>query len=302
MVAFDPRTQVFSLLGPDGVTEIPVSVPQVDTIFMLGTSAQVNYGSQIGATFVMLLVVLTMTPKKRFRRVPTLVNITALVINLIRCVLLSLYFTSTWVEFYTIMAHDISGVAQRDFNISVVATAFNIPIVILVEWALALQAWSMIQLWSPVCKWGSVTISAVLVVATVGFKFATVVLQCLGVVSNLDLANFVWVRKTDLVLSITSISWFCFLFVVRLLMHMWMHRTVLPPVKGLSAMEVLVMTNGILMLVPGSLPPTSSPRGLSHFQLYLASSISDQHADFLNLQSPSRVSSLATLPTSSPAH
>lgn len=252
---FNPRTQVFSILGPDGVTEIPVSVPEVDALIFAAGTAQVNYGSQIGATFIMLIVVLTMTPKKRFRRVPTLVSIAGLVFNLIRCVLLSLYFTSSWVEFYTFMAHDISGVAQHDFNITVVATVFNIPVLILIEWALAIQAWSMTKLWSPPYKWAAVTVSAGLVVAAVGFKFASAVLQSLGAISDIDLTNVLWVRKADLVLSMTSITWFCFLFVIRLLMHMWMHRTILPPVKGLSAMEVLVMTNGILMLVPGLLPP-----------------------------------------------
>lgn len=248
---FDPYTQVFSLLGPDGVTEIPVSVAQVDALFLGGTSTQVNYGSQIGATFIMLLVVLTMTPRRRFTRVPTIINIASLVVNLIRCVLLSLFFTSSWIEFYALMSGDTSRVAQRDYNISVVATVFNIPVVILIQLALAVQAWSMIQLWPAMYKWGSVIISAAIVVATIGFKFASAILQSRGIVGNVDLPSVLWVRKTDLVLSMTSISWFCFLFVVRLIIHMWIHRTILPPVRGLSAMEVLVMTNGILMFVPG---------------------------------------------------
>ncbi|KAK4098415.1 hypothetical protein N658DRAFT_488474 [Parathielavia hyrcaniae] len=47
-----------------------------------------------------------------------------------------------------------------------------------------------------------------------------------------------------------SICWFCFLFNIRLVMHMWTNRSILPSLKGLKAMDVLVITNGMLMFVP----------------------------------------------------
>ena len=246
---FDPQQQVITLVGSDGQTSIPVPVPYIDFLFSQGFASEINYGTQIGASIMMLLVLILMTPRNRFSRIPTLVNILGLILSIIRCVLLSLFFTSSWFEFYTVTSGDYTYVATVDYNISVVATALSVPIIILIEAALAIQAWSMIKLWPSVYKWSSVAVSAGLVMTTIAFKFVTVVMQSLFIVWGTPLSR--WARVVDLALSTTSISWFCFLFIVRLVIHMYTHRSILPSAKGLSAMEVLVMTNGVLMLIPG---------------------------------------------------
>jgi pheromone alpha factor receptor len=253
--AFDVFTQVFTLIGSDGVTEIPVFVDLVDEVFGERFVVQANYGSQIGATIVMLLAYLLMTPATKFRRAPTVINILALVFNVIRCVLLAWFPTSEWFEFYTLFSGDYSHVPVSDYTTSVAATVFTIPVIILIEAALVVQAWAMIQLWPPVYKYTSVVVSVIVALAAVALKFASSISQALAILYP------VWpsysVRKADLAFSTASIFWFCFLFNVRLAMHMWTHRSILPSVKGMSAMEILVITNGVLMLVPGKCHPTS---------------------------------------------
>ncbi|KAK4119225.1 hypothetical protein N657DRAFT_693829 [Parathielavia appendiculata] len=58
------------------------------------------------------------------------------------------------------------------------------------------------------------------------------------------------VKKTYLGCFTASIRWFCFLFNVRLVVHMWTNRSILPSLEGLEAMDVLVITNYILIFVP----------------------------------------------------
>lgn len=269
--SFNPLNQTFAILAADGATEIPVPVAEVDELYTIALNTQINYGSQIGACFVMLLVVLAMTPQNRFARVPTLINTAALVIGVIRTVLLSLYFPSSWFEFYALVSGDYEFVAPRDYHISVVATVFAVPQLMLIEAALALQAWSMLRLWPDWLKWPVLFASAGVITVAVGFEAAAEAIQIKGILQGYDVKSVVWVRQVDLACTTTSISWFCFLFIVRLAMHMWTHRSILPSVKGLSAMEVLVMTNGVLMLVPGafvcfpvSLPFFSTPPNTLH--------------------------------------
>lgn len=251
--AFDPRTQVFTLIGPDGVTEIPLAVDMVDLVYVDRFVVEVNYGSQIGASVVMLLVYLLMTPQAKFRRTPTIINSLSLLVNIVRCILLSWFPTSAWFEFYTLFSGDISNVPARDYSTSVAGTVFTIPTIILMEAALIVQAWAMIQLWPARYKVPAVFISALVAATSVGFKFTDSILQSQAILYRVTPP--LWVRKTDLAFSTASICWFCFLFNVRLAMHMWTHNKILPSVKGLSAMEVLVMTNGILMLVPSEHSP-----------------------------------------------
>jgi pheromone alpha factor receptor len=245
---FSVFNQTFVLLGPDGITQYPVTVDMVDMTYHAAIATQANYGSQIGATVMMLLVCLIMTPKSKFARIPTLINIAALAFNLIRVVMLVWYPASAWFEFYIIMTGDISTIARSNYNTSAVATFFSIPVTILMLCALGIQAWTMVQLWPRAVKAGAMGVSALVVVVAVGFKIADSIYQALWILNSVQAPR--WVRQVDLACSAASICYFCFLFNIRLLIHMWSNHSILPSVKGLSAMEVLVMTNGILMFIP----------------------------------------------------
>jgi pheromone alpha factor receptor len=247
---FSVFNQTFVLLGSDGITQYPLTVDMVDMTYHSAIATQANYGSQIGATVMMLLVCLIMTPKSKFARIPTLINIAALAFNLIRVVMLVWYPASTWYEFYIIMTGDITTVSRSNYNTSTAATFFTVPVTILMLCALAVQAWTMVQLWPKAVKVAAMGVSALVVITAVGFKITDSVYQALWILNEVEAPR--WVRQVDLACSAASICYFCFLFNIRLLIHMWSNHSILPSVKGLSAMEVLVMTNGILMFIPST--------------------------------------------------
>ncbi|CAK7270703.1 pheromone alpha factor receptor [Sporothrix epigloea] len=244
----DPRNQTFFLQGPQN-TSIPVWIPDIDATTYLVVSTSINYATQIGACFIMLLVALTMTSKTRFSRASTLINLASLFIGTIRCTLLALYFTSSNIEFYSLWTDDYSFVKPADTRISAVATFLAVPQIVLIEAALFLQAYSMIRMWPSVWRNVVLALSASIAACAVGFKCANVILRIRSYFDSNDSASM-WIAETDLSFTATTIFWFCFVFIIRLVIHMWEFRSVLPPMNGLSAMEVLVMTNGILMLVP----------------------------------------------------
>jgi pheromone alpha factor receptor len=261
---FDPFTQIFTILANDGRTAIPINVADVDGTYFQALASQASYGAQIGASLMMLCVVLVMTPRNRFARVTTLLNIAMLTLNFIRMLLLALWWMSKWFTFYAVFSGDFEFVPRSDYNLSAAGTALSLPITVLIEIALSLQAWSMIQLWPGIYKWSIAAVSAVIVLTVMGFKTASTILQIQNTLyGTVDLSAVWWVHQVEIVLLTTSICWFCFLFVFRLATHLLTHRGVLPSANGLSAMQVLVMTNGVLMLIPGMfscilfLPPST---------------------------------------------
>ncbi|KAL1839641.1 hypothetical protein VTJ49DRAFT_1302 [Mycothermus thermophilus] len=250
---FDPLNQTSTLLYSNGVTLVPFNTHFITEQYIEATSLSIEYGSQIGASFIMLCVVLAMTPRTRFRRAATLISIASLTINTIRMVLLSLFFTTTWMNLYILVTYDGSVVPRSAYNLSAAATILSVPVTVLILAALGLQAWSMISLWRARWKVPAVAISALLLLATVAFSMTITILQVRATLyADLSALSSVvaWVRKTYLIFITTSICWFCFLFNIRLVMHMWTSWSILPSLKGLKAMDVLVITNGILMLVP----------------------------------------------------
>lgn len=248
----DPGKQIIAMFFANG-TQFLVPVADIDYFEYQRSTRAISYGSEIGASFMMLLVVLTMTPKTKFWRLPSYINIVSLSVNVIRTILLSMYFGSNWLMLYVMFAGDERDVTPSDYHVSVTATIFAIPQAVLVHSALMLQAWAMVKLWPDAQKWFALLISGLLTFVTIGFVVASQVIQIKSIYDYyLDLTNFQWIRQAALNLHVSSVCWFCFLFNLRLVIHLWTNRSFLPSSKGLSAMDILVMTNGILMLVPGT--------------------------------------------------
>ncbi|KAB5571834.1 fungal pheromone mating factor STE2 GPCR-domain-containing protein [Coniochaeta sp. 2T2.1] len=246
---FDVLSQNITLIGPDGVTQTDVPIARLNKAYRARFAIEVNYGSQIGACIIMLLVYILMTPRAKLRRIPTIINIVALLTAIVHTVLIAWFPMSMWYEFYTVWSHDLTHVPAQDYRTSVAATATSIPLCIAIEAALWVQAWTMIQLWPDMYKWPATILSVLVTLLAVGFKFADTVMQCLFTVL-LDYQQVLWVRKVDLAFMSASVFWFCFLFNVRLAIHMIQNRSILPSVKGMSAMEILVLTNAVLMCIP----------------------------------------------------
>ncbi|KAK3400728.1 pheromone receptor [Sordaria brevicollis] len=226
-----------------------VSIAVIDDLNGMLISSAVNYATQIGATFIMLAIMLLMTPRRRFKRLPTVISLLALLLNLIRVVLLTLFYPSHWTDFYVLWSGDWSFVPLSDMHISVTATVLSIPVTTLLLMALMVQAWSMMQLWEPLWRALVVSISALLILGTVILSFVNCIFQVENIINAVPFPPK-WVRQLYLAMTTGSISWFTFLFMIRLVLHMWTNRSILPSMKGLKPMDVLIITNAILMLVP----------------------------------------------------
>lgn len=267
-----PVDQVISLALPNG-QRMPLPLAEVDSNNSIMIVKCTGYGVEIGASLVMLAVIMTMTPKTKFWRFPTFLNIAALCTNVVRVILYLVYFNSSWVTFYALYSGDYSYVTRTDYANSVASTAMTIPQNIMMMWALILQAWAMIRFWPKAYRWGIFIWSIVLVLLEIGFMGASAAYQIiqLGMPSEQGYAlimKYVWVRYSFLGFEVACICWFCFLFICKLVTHLWKNRSFLPTTKGLGAMDALVMANGVLMLIPGKFTHTS-PAKLSHIRTLL---------------------------------
>ncbi|EAQ84455.1 hypothetical protein CHGG_08469 [Chaetomium globosum CBS 148.51] len=219
--AFNPLNQSAFLLYADGTNPIPSNTYSVTEIYLQATSLSILYGSQIGACFMMLAVVLGMTPRPRFRRLPTLISVAALALNTARMVLLAVFFTTSWVDLYVIVSQGASVVPRSDFSLSAAATVLSVPVTVLILAALTVQAWSMLRLWCPMYKIPARVLSLVLVLLTLAFNITTTVIQARAILYA-DISQIAdWVRQAYLGLITASIYSFYFLFNIRLVMHMW---------------------------------------------------------------------------------
>ncbi|ODA83017.1 hypothetical protein RJ55_01526 [Drechmeria coniospora] len=233
--SFDPLVQNVTFLGPDGETPVVVPMAAVDAFDNESINTVLNYGVQIGACIIMLLVVLLMTPRANFARPSAVLHILGLMACIVRTSLLASFFLSPFNHFYQYFSGDYSSVSTHFYATSVAATVVSLLLVVIIEAALMNQAWTMVRLWPGHVRFGIIAISSVVSLLTIGFRVASMVIQCQAI--------FALAYPDDKL-------WFCAVFNIKLISHLISSRGVLPSAKALSSMEVLVMTNGILMIVP----------------------------------------------------
>ena len=250
--AFDPTTQTFLMLAGDGVTNISVSVADVDNYYIESLSTCIAYGSQIGACFVMFIVVLALTPHAKLAKPTTAIHVAALAVGIPRMVLAALFFPSPWNEFYAAFSGDFSRVPAASYAMSVTTNTLTLLLVILVQVALILQAWAMAKIWRTVWKVVLGFISLLICLLALAFRLTFAVLLNRQTL-RAEVVQESWVAEGMTVLSAMMICWFCAMFNAPLITHLVRNRGVLPSRRGLSPMEVLVMANGVLMVFPGRL-------------------------------------------------
>ncbi|KAH8177797.1 fungal pheromone mating factor STE2 GPCR domain-containing protein [Sarocladium implicatum] len=248
---FDPYLQNVTFLYRDGKTQINASVVDIDTRFIECISVSINYGAQIGACIVMFFVVLAMTPTSKLRRPSSVLHLLGLTVCAIRTGLLASFFTSKFLDFYAFFGNDYLDIPFRDFQASVAANVFSMLLAVVVEAALMNQAWTMVVLWPRVAKYAITAISIIITLLTISWRIAFCVVQSRAVwhLEPVHVTHAALIRTT-IILNSFSICWFCALFNVKLIMHLIRHRGILATKGSLTPMEVLVMTNGVLMVIP----------------------------------------------------
>ncbi|RSL72288.1 hypothetical protein CEP54_000979 [Fusarium duplospermum] len=250
MEGFDPYTQNVTFLLADGKTEVQIPMPVLDAFRREITSICINYGTQFGACVIMLITLLIMTPAAKFRRASNILHVLGLVVCAIRMLLLGLYWPSVFTDFYHFWARDYSHIPQSEFARSVAANVMSLLLVIIIELALMNQAWTMVSLWPDVWKYVIAVSSGIITLLTIASRIAFTVHQNKANLNLAPASTNLWLIHWMVVMNVLSISWFCAIFNIKLIWHLISNRGVLPSYKTLTPMEVLVMTNGILMIVP----------------------------------------------------
>ncbi|KAL2205559.1 mating type pheromone G-protein coupled receptor, partial [Sarocladium strictum] len=251
MADFNPYEQNVTFLLRDGKTQVNTTIDYVDYRRIEAVCISLNYGAQIGACIIMLFVVLAMTPTAKLRRPSSILHILGLIICCIRTGLLAAFFTSKFMEFYVFYADDYVDVPFSDYQVSVTANVFSMLLVVVVEAALMNQAWTMVVLWPKFAKYTVTVLSAIITLMTISSRIAFTVVQSQAIwhLEPIHMSHSTLIHAA-IILNAFSICWFCALFNVKLIAHLVQHRGILVSKGSLTPMEVLIMTNGILMIFP----------------------------------------------------
>ncbi|TQN73554.1 hypothetical protein CSHISOI_01936 [Colletotrichum shisoi] len=245
---FDPFQQNFSIKKADNETLV-LGLAQVNALYQDFISTSANYGSQIGASFMLLLTIIVMMPPFKLVKVSLWLQITGLVLNIVRMTLLAVHFTSNWSNIYCLLAADYSHISLADHYRSVATEAISLLLHILVQVSLGIQAWALVSLLPGLWKRGFTGFSCFVSAAAITLRVWCSIVNIKAIMS-MSVAGSLWISQSSGIVGAVSITYYCALFNIKLLMHLVKNRGILPSRQGMSAMEILIITNGLLMIIP----------------------------------------------------
>lgn len=211
----DPFTQTITLLLADG-TPLDLPLSAIDEFMHYNLQICINLASQIGASLVLLVVLLLLTKPDKRRAPVFITNALSLALNVIRTILQCLYFTGPFSEFYAYFGQDYSQVAGKDYAASVAAAVMTLLLLICVECSLLLQVRVVCCTLPGLYRRAIYAVSLLIAVLAVTFRLALCVENSKYIVSWTYQTSIEWLASASNITTSISICWFCAAFVTKL--------------------------------------------------------------------------------------
>ncbi|PHH70490.1 hypothetical protein CDD80_5989 [Ophiocordyceps camponoti-rufipedis] len=248
---FDPADQMLAFYARDGQTVIGVPMTTIDDFNAESISMGITSGAEIGACLIILAAIIVLTPLDKLRRPTAVFQMVALFLCLARAAFeISDLFTPIF-HFYIYWAGDYTGVPRGYIYRGIAGHVVTMLVNMAVELTLMNQAWTMVSLFSATPRLWLTLVSALVALVVVGLRITFAVMLSQVDVVSAPRSSLDWIMQATLISNTISIFWFCALFNSKLVLHIIANRGILSSSgRKLSSMEVLVMTNGVLMVIP----------------------------------------------------
>lgn len=246
--SFDPFTQAVTFTMADG-TPFNITMADIDSFVLYSVQICINYAAQLGASLILLIVLLLLTKPEKRRSTIFITNILSLSVNFIRNILMCLYFTGPFNEIYAYFGQDYSQVHRSDYATSVTATVLTLMLLVCVEISLVLQvrvvSITLQQLYQHAIFVGSVAVALVAVI----LRFILCVKNAQYIVTlNPDTGLNKWSSAANISTTV-SICWFCAVFVIKLGIALQARRKL--GLGQFGPMQIIFIMGCQTLVVPG---------------------------------------------------
>ncbi|KAF7715329.1 Uncharacterized protein PECH_007259 [Penicillium ucsense] len=212
---FNPLTQQFNLSYPDG-SPLTITVPDVDTFIQYNIRICINYGTQFGASIVLLVILLLLTRREKRASLVFLFNSAALLFNIVRLLLQLVHFTTGFEQFYPYFSLDYASVPSSAYAISITGSVFESLVVACIEASLVIQVHVVCATVRRQYRWPLLALSCTVAVLTIAFRLAWMVENCIAIIQVSYMNTIWWLESACNIVITISVCFFCAVFVTKL--------------------------------------------------------------------------------------
>lgn len=245
--SFDPFNQSFILLVADG-TPFNVSISDLDSFMLYNVQISINYSAQLGASFLLLAVLLLVTKKEKRRSPIFVINSLSLFLNTVRNILQCLYFTGPFSETYAYFAQDYSRVPGTAYATSVAGTVLIFLLLVCIELSLILQTRVVCTTMHQLYRQIIFALSSLVALVAIAFRLALCVENSRYIVSLTYLEPLTWLGSAANITTSISVFWFCAVFVTKLGLAMRERRKL--GLRQFGPMQIIFIMGCQTLVIP----------------------------------------------------
>ncbi|KAI9784612.1 MAG: hypothetical protein M1839_001834 [Geoglossum umbratile] len=245
---WDPLKQSFTLLFPNG-KPFNVPIPALDDFISYNSRICANFGCQLGASLLLLVVLAMLTGREKRRSPIFITNMLSLVLNSIRCFLQILYFTGPWSEVYAFLSGDYSRVPTSSYANSIAAEVFALLLLVAVEISLVMQSHVICATMREVHRYIVSFACAVVALIAIGLRFALMVMSIKSTLTASPMSLW-WLASGSNIMTTISICIFCAVFVIKLGFAVLQRRKL--GLKQFGPMQIVFIMGCQTLIVPAT--------------------------------------------------
>lgn len=262
---FDIFNQTFELIGPDGSTQT-LSTLDIEYVKLTAVRTAIIFATQLGASAILLLVLLLMTQGAKRRSLSWIFNVLALLCNVTRCTMQCLEMTGPFLNFVLIVTQEygIAGL-NRHIRFAIANNVITTMVFIFIELALVTQVQVICAAaMSSFSRILTLTFCGVVVSIAIGFRLnlmvansqSTASLGTPGASEWKLFKNLEWAQAANNVTAIVSICVFSAVFCTKLGFAIRSRRSM--GLKQFGAMQIIFIMGCQTLTIPGKFPCYSS--------------------------------------------
>jgi pheromone alpha factor receptor len=255
---FDVYNQPFEIMDSQGEMQM-TSTGDIDYIRVTAVRAAIIFATQLGASAVLLLVLLLMTPAAKRRSLSWIFNVLTLVCNVIRCTIQCTEMTGPFLNFVLLTLQEYGDASLgKHARISIANSVMTTLVFVFIELALVTQVHVICAATMPrLYRLSILSFCGVVAMLAVGFRLNLMIRNCEDIanLANGTLAtpksthNLDWAQSTSNIMAIVSICVFSSVFCTKLGLAIRSRRSL--GLKQFGAMQIIFIMGCQTLTIPG---------------------------------------------------
>lgn len=248
---FSIYNQTFNITGPDGLTQVTLSMDELIQYQNEMNNESISFGTQLGASLVLLLILILVTKQEKRKSWIWCLNVMALLFNSITLGLLCTAQTGGFSNLVNILLDAYQDLSSSDYRNAIAAVVFTVPANFSIMASLVLQVRVVCVAAGSVQKAAITAFCSVLMVLVVSYRIALAVVNIQNILGVTAATNLLAIASGDAISRAVAIAVFSAIFCSKLGMAIRQRRKL--GIQQFGAMQIIFIMGCQTMIFPGML-------------------------------------------------